>query len=86
MNGDEAIRSDQETTSTAPGRIRLFYPRGQTQTVLAWLCDQNPPHTATADASVDNGFTQWVKRADGNYANPTDRPDGSGGVVLGLGL
>lgn len=82
IQGEEVILKDQETPSVRTDRIRLFYPRGQTKTVLLWMCDQNPPATAIGDASIDNGFSQWV-RGTGYYLNPTDRLNAPAGKVLG---
>jgi hypothetical protein len=86
IQAEEAIHPDQITPSIRPDRVRIFYPRGQTATVLLWMCDQNPPTTKIGDASIDNGFSQWVQLSNGDFMNPTDRLNAPPGKVVGIKL
>jgi hypothetical protein len=80
---DEAISPDQITTSIRSDRVRIFYPRGQNQTILLWICDANPPILKTDSITVDNGFSQWIQLPNGDLVNPTDRPNAPACKIVG---
>lgn len=82
-NAEPCISPDQVTTSINPSRVRIFSPRGQTATVLLWMCDANPPLLKEDSVSIDNGFSQWIQDSSGNFINPTDRTDAPACKIVG---
>jgi len=70
----EVIAPDQLTSSSQPGKVRVFYPRGSTSTILQCNFDADPPELSMCDASADGAYQWWSVTTAGNLLNTPDKP------------